>query len=236
MSDQYGSFDNPYGGKPPFEGQEPPVQQPVPPPPPTPYAPNQPQGWGQVPPGYGQAPPGYGQVPPGYAQPQPGYGQPPAYLPYYPPKQVDPDARPGTVTAAAVMTIVGAVISLLISLFMVPAGIADYNDPSSSDKGVTLTMVIWFVVCGVLSLAAIPLGIIVLFRSKVARILLTVIGSIAALLSIFVVLYPALIITALVMLYAGRAGAWFARRAPGDPWQQPVVAPPGTTPPTHQRY
>ncbi|MFE7228506.1 hypothetical protein ACFU7D_27165 [Nocardioides sp. NPDC057577] len=222
MSDQFGSFDNPYGGKPPFEGQEPP--------PPTPYAtpqpyaapqptqPQQPQGWGQVPPAYGQ-----------YAMGQ----QPPAYLrPHYP--QPDPDARPGTVVAASIMTIVGSVIALLISVFMVPAGIADYNDPTSSDKGVTLAMIIWFAVCGVLSLIAIPLGIMVLFRSKVARILLTVVGSIAALLSLFVVLYPALIIAAVVMLYAGRAGNWFARRKPFDPLQPPAV--PGMTPPTHQQF
>lgn len=68
MSDQFGSFDNPYGGKPPFEGQEPP--------PPTPYAtpqpyaapqptqPQQPQGWGQAPPAYGQY--AMGQQPPAY--------------------------------------------------------------------------------------------------------------------------------------------------------------------------
>lgn len=221
MSDQYGSFDNPYGGKAPFQGQEPP--------PPTPYAtpqpapqqptpPQQPQGWGQAPPAYGQ-----------YAMGQ----QPPAYLrPHYP--QPDPDTRPGTVVAASVMTIVGSVIALLISLFMVPAGIADYNDPSSSDKGVTLAMVIWFATCGVLSLIAIPLGIMVLFRSKVARVLLTVVGSLAALLALFTVLYPALIIAVLVMLYSGRAGHWFARRTPGDPLRPAAV--PGMTPPTHQQF
>lgn len=136
--------------------------------------------------------------------------------------------------AASIMTIVGSVIALLISVFMVPAGIADYNDPASSDKGVTLAMVIWFAVCGVLSLIAFPLGIMVLFRSKVARILLTVVGSIAALLSLFVILYPALIIAALVMLYAGRAGTWFARSKPADPWQPPAA--PGAAPPTHQQF
>ena len=219
MSDQYGSFDNPYGGKPPFQGQEPPS--------PTPYAatqpqqptpPQQPQGWGQAPPAYGQ-----------YAMGQ----QPPAYLrPYYP--QPDPDTRPGTVVAASVMTIVGSVIALLISVFMVPAGIADYNDPSSSEKGVTLAMVIWFATCGVLSLIAIPLGIMVLFRSKVARVLLTVVGSLAGLLALFTVLYPALIIAVLVMLYSGRAGSWFARRTPIDPLRPAAV--PGTTPPTHQQF
>lgn len=221
MSDQYGSFDNPYGGEPPFPGQEPPA--PTPYAPPQPYAapqptqPQQPQGWGQAPPAYGQ-----------YAMGQ----QPPAYLrPHYP--QPDPDTRPGTVVAASVMTIVGSVIALLISVFMVPVGIADYNDPTSSDKGVTLWMVIWFAVCGVLSLIAIPLGIMVLFRSKVARILLTVVGSVAALFSLLVVLYPALIIAALVMLYVGRAGDWFARRTSGDPIQPPPV--PGLTPPTHQQ-
>ncbi|MGH3352977.1 MAG: hypothetical protein ACRDPS_20110 [Nocardioides sp.] len=246
MSDQYGSFDNPYGGKPPFEGQEPPMQ----PPPPTPYAAphppsTQPQGWGQAPQAYGQVPPAYGQVPMGHApmghtpMGQVPMGQPPAYLgPYYPPKQIDPEARPGTVTAAAIMTIVGAALALLLTLFMVPAGISDYNDPTSSDKDVTLVMVIWFIVCGVLSLIAIPLGIMVLFRSKVARILLTITGSIGGVLSIFVVLYPALIIAALVMLYAGRAGDWFARRTPGNPhpWQQQPPAAPGFQPPTHQRF
>jgi hypothetical protein len=233
MSDQYGSFDNPYGGKPPFEGQEPPAQpnsqpsgqpssQPGTPPgfqpPPTPYASPQLQGWGQPPPAYGQYP--MGQQVPAYLRPQ--YPQP------------DPDSRPGTVVGASVMTIVGSVIALLITVFMVPTGIADYNDPTSSDKGVTMVMIIWFATCGVLSLAAIPLGIMVLFRSKVARILLTVVGSVAALLSLFVVLYPALIIAALLMLYVGRAGNWFARRKPADPWQPPSA--PGMTPPTHQQF
>lgn len=222
MSDQYGSFENPYGGEPPFQGQEPPPPTPYAPPQPyvapQPTQPQQPQGWGQAPPGYGQ-----------YTMGQ----QLPAYLrPHYP--QPDPDTRPGTVVAASIMTIVGSVIALLISVFMVPAGIADYNDPASSDKGVTLAMIIWFAVCGVLSLIAIPLGIMVLFRSKVARVLLTVVGSIAALLSLFVVLYPALIIAALVMLYVGRAGNWFARRNPAAPWQPPPVA--GAGPPTHQRF
>jgi len=219
MSDQYGSFDNPYGGEPPFQGQEPPPPTPYGAPQPTqPTQPQQPQGWGQAPPAYGQ-----------YAMGQ----QPPAYpRPHYP--QPDPDTRPGTVTAASIMTIIGSVIALLLSVFMVPAGIADYNDPTSSDKGVTLAMVIWFAVCGVLSLIAFPLGIMVLFRSKVARVLLTVVGSIAALLSLFTVLYPALIIAVLVMLYSGRAGNWFARRTPGDPWQPPAV--PGMTPPTHQQF
>lgn len=222
MSDQFGSFDNPYGGKPPFEGQEPP--------PPTPYAapqpylapqptqPQQPQGWGQAPPAYGQ-----------YAMGQ----QPPAYLrPHYP--QPDPDTRPGTVVAASVVTIVGSVIALLISVLMVPAGIADYNDPTSSDKGVTLWMVIWFAACGVLSLVAIPLGIMLLFRSNIARVLTAVVGSFAAFISLFTVLYPALIISVLVMLYAGRGGSWFARRTPVDPLQPAAV--PGMTPPTHQQF
>lgn len=224
MSDQYGSFDNPYGGKPPFQGQEPP--------PPTPYAAPQPYATPQlIQPTQPQQPQGWGQTPPVYGQ------YPMVLRPHYP--QPDPDTRPGTVVAASIMTIAGSVIALLISVFMVPAGIADYNDPSSSDKGVTLAMVIWFAVCGVLSLIAIPLGIMVLFRSKVARILLTVVGSIAALLSLFVVLYPALIIAAIVMLYVGRAGTWFARSTPVDPWQpwqQPVAAVPGPTPPTHQQF
>lgn len=235
MSDQYGSFDNPYGGKPPFQGQEPPPptpyatpQQPAPQQP-APQQPPPPQGWGQQPQGYGQVPPAYGQLPPAHGQYAMGQ-QPPAYRPYYPPP--DADARPGTVTAASVMTIVGSVIALLITLFMVPAGISDYNDPTSSDKDVTLVMVIWFIVCGVLSLISTVLGIWVLFRSKPARILLTVVGSLAALLSLITVVYPALIIAALIMLYAGRAGHWFARRVPADPLQpQPGAIPPGTTPP-----
>ncbi|GGR58483.1 uncharacterized protein with PQ loop repeat [Nocardioides luteus] len=247
MSDQYGSFDNPYGGKPPFQGQEPPPptpyaspQQPTPQQP-APQQPAQPQGWGQQPQGYGQVPPAYGQVPPAYGQYAMGQ-QPPAYRPYYPPP--DPDARPGTVTAASVMTIVGSVTALLITLFMVPAGISDYNDPTSSDKDVTLVMVIWFIVCGVLSLISTVLGIWVLFRSRPARILLTVVGSLAALLSLITIVYPALIIAALVMLYAGRAGHWFAHRTPGDPLQPQSVpgAPPvgptppaGPTPPTHHQ-
>jgi hypothetical protein len=208
-----------------------PTEQPAPQAPaPQPTQPQQPQGWGQAPPAYGQYP--MGQQPPAYLRPQ--YPQP------------DPEIRPGTVVAASVMTIVGSVIALLISLFMVPAGIADYNDPTSSEKGVTLWMVIWFAVCGVLSLIAIPLGIMVLFRSKVARVLLMVVGSVAALASLLTVLYPALIIAVLVMLYAGRAGTWFAHRStgqatgqvpgqatPASQWQPPASA--GGSP-THQEF
>ena len=88
MSDSHSSGDNPPDGPPPEQspyGQPPPGQ-----------------------PGYGQQPPAqqYGQQ---YGQQQyggqPAYGQPPGYgqPPYGP---VDPDKRPGTVTAAGVITII----------------------------------------------------------------------------------------------------------------------------------
>ena len=81
--------------------------------------PSDPQPYGQA--GYPQP---YGQ--PGY--PPSGYLQPGYLQPGYPaPYQPDPDKRPGTVTAACVITMVLSAITLLFGLLFIGIGAAGSN-------------------------------------------------------------------------------------------------------------
>lgn len=219
--------------------------------------------WGPPPPSdnpYGQQPPqqpAYGQQPPPGQQP---YGQAPqdpyAASPYgapspYAPGPVDPDKRPGTVTAAGIITLVCAGLSaLLFGLATIALVVAresfsdelrkaieddptfDSTDMPTGDElasiftGVMGVLFVWCVVACVL-------GFLVLRRSNVARILLVISAAISALLSlvgIFSVVSAVPLIASvatIVLLFAGGAGDWFARRGSAGGQQLP----PGTTQP-----
>ncbi|MCD4524183.1 hypothetical protein [Nocardioides sp. cx-173] len=170
---------------------------------------------GYVPPSpnpYGEAPPPqpYGQP---YGQPQPG-----AYQPAH------PGRRPGTVTAAAVVTWVGSAIALICLLFLLVAvqagtdefydGFQDSASGWSRDEVKTFTTV--FAVIGIVwSIAAIVLAFCVMRRRNWARILLTVSAALAIpvslvmALAIVPLLHVILCIAAIVLLYVGGANAWF---------------------------
>ncbi len=171
---------NPYG--------QPPQQQP--PPPQQPFG--QPQ-YGQ--PQYGQPPQDYGQQP-GYGQPA--YGQQPAYGGGYGQTYQDPDKRPGTVTAAGVITLLlSGLVLVLLALGMVALGVArdevvdqmrdqgglqdiDPNDIVSVLFVVFGAFIVWCIIAMVLAVFAMR-------RSNGARIGLVVSAALAAILSLLAI-------------------------------------------------
>ena len=177
---------------------------------------------------YGQPSP-YGQQP-AYGQPSP-YGQQSAYGAVPP----SADRRPGTVTAAAWITIVFSAITAAIFGF---TGLAllvardqvitemervpefqDANIDAESAVGVLVALMVGLVVWCVV---AIVLSVMVLRRSNVARILLVISAAVTALFSIIgvasgvsVVPLVAAIAT-IVLLFTGGAGDWFKRTGSGS--------------------
>jgi hypothetical protein len=233
----YGSPDrsgqNPYGQPP---SDQPPAGEPA-----NPYgerpAQQNPYGQPAQPPAQGQQPP-YGQQP-AYGQ-QPEYGQQPAYgQPGY---GYSPaiEKRPGTVTAASVITLIFSGLSLLLYAFVLVAlvvardevideitsqpGFEDAGISPDSAYGFALAFVAVFLVW---CLIACVLGVMVLRRSNAARITLVVSASMTALLSLLAITSGISAVTLLaavaviVLLFVGEANAWFkgkGRQAiPGTP-------------------
>ncbi|WP_203336411.1 hypothetical protein [Nocardioides limicola] len=193
----------------------------------------------------GQQPPPYGAYPPPPHQSEP---LPPT-APYAVGGQVpaDPDRRPGTVTAAAWVAIGSCLISVVffvaLGLLAMATGGPLYaeiereisTDPDMAqlmremrEAGIDLRVDQVLVVIGVAllgaavwSLIGLVLGVLVLRRSNIARMLLAVSAGVAAVLSgiagLFVVvpfLFAALAALVVVLLFVGGAGDWFARRTP----------------------
>jgi hypothetical protein len=202
-----------------------------PPPPQNPYG--QPAGqdpYGQQapppPPAYGQ--PAYGQQPPAYAA-QPGYAAP---------MGGDPDKRPGTVTAAGIITIVFSGLSfllyavILVALLVAKDEVLDEIEKSQGfeDAGISssdaLGVVVAFVgVFAVWCLIATILGFLVLRRSNAARITLVVSSAVTAVFSLIGIgsgvsaLTLIAAVAVIVLLFTGGAGEWFKRKnaAPAVP-------------------
>jgi hypothetical protein len=170
---------------------------------------------------YGQNDP-YGQQP--YGQP---YGQQPGGQPS-PYGRSAGDRRPGTVTAAAWITIVFSAITAALFAFTalgllvardqvitemerVPE-FQDANIDADAAVGVLVAVIVGLVVWAII---AIVLAIFVLRRSNVARILLVISSAVVALLSLLgagsgisvVTLVASLAV--IVLLFVGGAGAWF---------------------------
>ena len=224
MSDPTNPGESPAGGPPPEQN---PYGQPASPPPP----------YGQPaspPPPYGQQP-AYGQQPP-YGQQA--YGQPPAYAGA--PMGGDPDKRPGTVTAAGIITLVFSGLSFLLFAFATVMFLVAQdevreqieNEPSLEDAGVSADTVIdaGVALLGVFALwclVAVVLGFLVLRRSNAARITLVVSSAVTALVSLVLIgsgvsaLTLIAAIATIVLLFTGGAGDWFARRSAA------AAAPPG---------
>ncbi|HET8961511.1 hypothetical protein [Nocardioides sp.] len=216
---------NPYGQPTDPHGQPPPQQSPYgeAPQQQSPYGegPQQsPQGQPAQPPAYGP-PPTYGQPAP-YGQ-QPGYGQP--GYPYGGPAS---DKRPGTVTAASVITLIFSGLSLLlfafglIGLVVAKADVlsAFTEEPEFEDLGISADaafggLVAIFGVFLVWCLIACILAVLVLRRSNAARITLVVSASVTAVLSLLGIgsgvsaIFLLAGVAVIVLLFVGGANDWF---------------------------
>jgi hypothetical protein len=202
---------NPYG--------EPPAQQ-------NPYGqPAQPNPYGQP---AQQNPYGQPAQPPAYGQPPP-YGQQPAYgQPGYGYAGPTSDKRPGSVTGAAVITMIFSGLSLLLYAFILIALIVakdevldaitqepDFEDlgisPDSAFGAIVAFVAVFLVWC----LIAFVLAVLVLRRSNAARITLVVSSAMTVVFSLlsitsFVSAIPLLAgIAVIVLLFVGGANDWF---------------------------
>lgn len=240
MSDpQFPPADNPYGTPPaspnPYgqpSGGEPAHGQP-------PTAPQQHNPYGQQP---GAQPPAYGQENP-YGQQAP-YGA--AHGSAYGAPAGDPDKRPGTVTAAGIVSIVMSTLSLLlflvvtVGIFVARDDVEDaINDELANQQGMgdisagdlTAVVLVVMLVFVVWSLSAIVLGVLTLKRKSWARVMLVVSAAVTALFSLLGItsglsaLTLIAAVAVIVLLFTGGANQWFARR---EPEQQ---LPTGTTQP-----
>jgi len=171
---------------------------------------------------YGQDP--YGQNPYGQSGGQPSpYGQQPPY------GQAPADRRPGTVTAAAWITIVFSTLSALLfgftGLALLVARDEVINEmervPEFQDANIdadTAVGVIMAVIVGLLvwAIIAVVLAVLVLRRSNVARILLVISSAAVALFSLLGVTSGVSAVTlvaaiaTIVLLFVGGAGDWFS--------------------------
>ena len=179
-----------------------------------------------------------GSQPGPYPQP---YGQLPGTQPYAGQtsgtSRTDGDRRPGTVTTAAVITIVTSALVLLAGIGFVVLGaigsetfydgVRDggrgaYDDFDNDDLqalvlGIGVVLAVW-------SVAAIVLGVLVLRRSTVARVLLVISAALSLVLSLLAILSLVSALTfiaavaVIVLLFTGGANDWFARRSPAQPW------------------
>lgn len=169
------------------------------------------------------------------------YGSPPPS----PAHHTGQDRRPGTVTAAAVITIVTSVLVLLAGIACVilgsvgsesfydgvrDGGRGAYDDFDNGDLqnlilGLGIVLAVW-------SAAAILLAVLVLRRSSVGRVLLVISASLSLVLSLLAILSLVSGLTfiaavaVIVLLFTGGANDWFARRGAAAPG-----LPPGTSQP-----
>lgn len=197
-------------------------------------------------PGYpGQDPGQQPQQPPQYPQaPPPGYQQQP--MPYgygYPPPR-NPDQRPGKLTAAAVITWIGAglmgfmFVLLLIGGLLVPQGELDEalreqldgrELPFSVDalrQGLIITGLIGTAWCA----AACVFAGMMLKKQNGARIMLaisagaTILLSITGITAVVPLLFTGAAIAVLVLIFNREVNAWFRGDSPTagmPPYQQP---------------
>ena len=196
----------------------------------------------------------YGQQPaqPAYqSQGQAGYDQSSYHQQYYdapPPADagwgVAPDQRPGTVTAAGWITILSSgLTALLMGVFALAGFVARdpmidalREDPDVRDAlgdeasldGIANAAIGFFSVMTVWAVIALILGVLVLRRSNVGRILLVISSAVCALVTLglaFLALIPAVwtlaSVAVIVLLFVGGAGDWFARRSSAPAYGEP---------------
>ncbi len=230
---------NPYGQPPSGQPASPYGEQPAQPSPYGDTPPQQQNPYGQPaqPPPYGQPSP-YGQQQPAYGQQQPAYGQP--GNPYGGPAS---DKRPGSVTGAAVITLIFSGLSLLLYAFVLIALVVARDEvldeitrqPDFEDAGISAdsafgVIVAFVAVFLVWCLIACILAVLVLRRSNAARITLVVSSAVTALFSLLAITSLVSAITLLaavaviVLLFVGGANEWFKGKG-----RKPVPAIPGMT-------
>ncbi len=164
------------------------------------------------------------QTPYGFEPPQQGWTPPPA-----PPR--DPDKRPGTVTAASIITIVSSLVALvgtglgLVALLVARDDVMDEmrDQPGFDTAGLDAdalydVFVVSLIVFVVWCLVGVILGFWALSRSNLARAVLTVSAALTALVSLVAIMslvsaIPLLAAVAvLVLLYVGGSNEWYGRR------------------------
>jgi hypothetical protein len=202
--------------------------------------PPQSQPYGQPP--YGQQPygqqPGYGQ--PAYGQQPYGYQQAPAYQPY---GVGSGDRRPGTVTAAGVITLIisGLALALFAIIGIVVVAAKDEfitrieDQPGFQDVSPNDVVAVVAVVCLVFAIWCIISMVLAVFtmrRSNGARIGLVISSVLVAILSLLGITSGGSAVTLLasiaviVLLFTGGANEWFGRRNPGSPYSAGGMPPP----------
>ena len=140
----------------------------------------------------------------------------------------DEDQRPGTVTAAAVLTIIASVLTTLM-WFLAIYGILvdrdrfverieDARDLGGVSAGDIVNGLVGLAAVGVVwCLVAILLAILTLHRSNAARVLLIISAAVSALLSLpgVLAIYPIITLicgaSVVVMLSSKSSREWFAR-------------------------
>jgi hypothetical protein len=172
---------------------------------------------------YGQAPP---PAPPAYGQP----AQPYAPAPY---GTTDPDKRPGTVTAASIITIVLTAISFVgfAVLAVVVQGSDDLFDELNreiegqpgfedySTEDILNVITVFLVIFAIWSLIALVFAIVAMRRQNWARILTVISAVMTALFSLLAITSGVAAITliagiAVVVLYfTGGANEWYRRKS-----------------------
>ena len=172
-----------------------------------------------------QAPQAYGeqQAPQPYGEQQQPYGAP--YAP-----SGGGDSRPGTVTAAGWITIVlsglsAALFGIVALLFLVARDsivdemerVPEFEQANLDPDSVVGVMVAFMLVLVIWAVISLVLGIFVLRRSNVARILLVIssavvaIGSLLSITSGLSAVWLIGAVAVIVMLFLGGAGDWFGR-------------------------
>lgn len=206
--------------------------------PPTPY--------GQVPQQGGPSPfgvppggdPSYGPVPYGHSPYHHNpYGQPPLGMPGYGAPLRDPNARPATVLAAAVITfIMAGLVALVLAVFTLllvvapvefidgfrsEGGLQDVGEDDGWFLGILVVLVLLLLWC----VAAIVLAAFALRRSNAARIGLVVSSGLAGLVSLVTIMGGVPVVTlaaaiaVVVCLFTGGANGWYRQHegVPGAP-------------------
>lgn len=165
------------------------------------------------------------------------YGQPQPQNPYTAPGLPAPSSRgrrPGTVTAAAVITILMSVLTAGFALLMVAVIVVardemlaemrrqqDWAELGLDADAFVSMMLVGSLVVAVLSVAGAVLGGFTLARSTIARILLVILcgfvilASLLMIMSVITIVPLVLAALTIVLLFTGGANDWFAGRQPG---------------------